>query len=578
MTISPILPVGNGTGLAAPESLNGLSGLFASLFALFRNPDVATLGAGKPEDLPIEDLMGKITPELKEFADFIIEATDQKGLNPADVIVEFKTVIMEVRQIEIQFGSMNNMDELAMAYEALGFSPEDAAEKAKQVSLIVQLLEAFQKHTLTATQALEDITDTSGILQANEYVAPENADGLRITEIKQTAIAFTATMHMTPKTDFVEKMASKVPLLKNTNLESTALADELLMNALDSGDEQLILDTIFPQEDMPFASLHAILKEVIPAPGDNLRVAEFASAAENKAAAQKQGLDIAAKHVEINAKPNMMAKNAPVITTESIDVEEVVTARNIAESNVAHQQKQATPVIARSAVENTLANKDVRPAASSHIANHNGSTVRGAEVIAPINNKAILHMQPDENGEMKLLNLVINGEQVEGEAEELRFTERLERHIEVAKQNNATLAKTAERAQVAEQVSIQVKNLVAKGGGHIRMTLNPAELGQVEIQLQVKEGKVHGTILAQNLEVIEQMARDLRSLQQSLADAGLELGAEGIQFQLREEHESSQQQASQGNANDEGYEEELEIENPVTSAWTDPDKLIDVSI
>jgi hypothetical protein len=71
----------------------------------------------------------------------------------------------------------------------------------------------------------------------------------------------------------------------------------------------------------------------------------------------------------------------------------------------------------------------------------------------------------------------------------------------------------------------------------------------------------------------------LRSLQQGLAEAGLELDTKGIQFQLREENESSNQQASGNRANGENHlEQELEIETEMTSNWTDPDKIIDVSI
>jgi flagellar hook-length control protein FliK len=489
---------------------------------------------------------------------------------------------MEVHQIEIEFGSINSIEDLAMAYEQIGFSPTEALEKAEQVSLIVQLLEAFQKHTLNAIN-IEDIQNTSGILQANEHTENAAKPKIRMTEVKQTAIAFTATINISPRTDFVDKAAAKIPLLKDLKTEglikasNTPLTEEILLN-----DDGVSLDALFPQEAVPFASLQTMLNEVIPA--QQVKVAEFASAVAEeevtKPIAQKSHakpavltMDATNKGIEVaQGKVPTAEAELPILQDEAV---EQVTVKTVTDT-VEHQQKQATPVL-RPAVENSLANKESRGATQSSFANHNGAEVRNVNAPAPVAGKPVIQMQPNETGELQIIDSA-SGEQVEMEAEELRFSERVERNIATAKHNNG-LAKVAERAQVAEQINVQVKNLVTKGGGHIRMTLNPAELGQVDIQLQITDGKVQGTILAQNLEVIEQMARDLRSLQQGLAEAGLELDTKGIQFQLREENESSNQQASGNRANGENHlEQELEIETEMTSNWTDPDKIIDVSI
>lgn len=598
MTILPILPAGNGAGLTAPAAPKGISGLFASLFSMFNTGEsslTTPLSEGISPDISIEKLLGEMTPELQKFADFIIEATNQHGIKPADIIVEFKSIVVEVQQIEVQFGSINNISDLAIAYEKLGFTPTEAIEKAEQVSLIAQLLEAFQKHTLGAVN-IEEIQNTSGILQANEDQGGLVSPAIRMTEIRQTAIAFTATINMVPQTDFVSQIAAKIPLLKNQGEVAIAKnnsSKELILPSTGSelstpltevsdillnNDEGLLLDTLFPQE-VPFASMQAMLKEVIPAPSQQIKVAEFASAIEEKHTPQKpihkHVADVAVKTAEITTTPNAMAKDAPKpLTVEGLDSAEVVTIRNAAESGIEHQQKQATPVL-RAPVENTVSNKETRSATSASFANHNGTEVRNVNVLTPVTGKPVIQMQPNETGEIQIINS-INGEQLEAETEELRFAERLERNISTAKHNN-NIAKVAERAQVSEQINIQVKNLVEKGGGHIRMTLNPAELGKVDIQLQIMDGKVQGTILSQNLEVIEQMARDLRSLQQGLAEAGLELDTKGIQFQLRDENDSSQQHASNQGSDDENNLEE-ELENTMASNWTDPDKIIDVSI
>lgn len=75
------------------------------------------------------------------------------------------------------------------------------------------------------------------------------------------------------------------------------------------------------------------------------------------------------------------------------------------------------------------------------------------------------------------------------------------------------------------------------------------------------------------------MARDLRSLQQGLLEAGLELDEKGIQFQVREDDSSHQQASnrSDGKSHDDEIIEMLNDDEMAVS-WTDPDKIIDVSI
>lgn len=597
MTISPILPAGNGAGLNAAGAASGIADLFASLFSLFKTDGASlgdTLTAGLKEGTNIESLLSEITPELQDFANFVIDATNQQGITPSDIIVEFRAVLIEVQQIEVKFGSIGSMDELAIAYEKLGFSKEEAAEKAQQVSLLAQLLEAFKQHTSAAThlQGVSEHKDTLGILRANEFM-PEHHGEFSYSEIRQTAVAFAATINITPKTDFVEKVAAKLALKDALGKVGEKAVPVIQHLAEASGDDIPVLDELLPPQN----------GETLILPEQTLKVAEFASpvieegedlkanprVTPEAAAKVAKGEGVSLEHKDIASlkaeAPVANAKADKVMVETKVASEhaaEQATARSVAEASVNHSQQQAAAAavrseVARPSVDNNRG-KETRAAHSSIIASENGVANRNANAVAPVNGKAVLQLQPNENGDVQLLD-AINDEVIEADAvEETRFTERLERAIHTAK-HNSNLAKVAERAQVGEQVNVQVKNLAAKGGGHIRITLRPAELGQIDIQLKIADGKVHGTILSQNLEVIEQMARDLRSLQQGLLEAGLELDEKGIQFQVREDDSSHQQASnrSDGKSHDDEIIEMLNDDEMAVS-WTDPDKIIDVSI
>ncbi len=587
MSISPILPVGNSTGLTAPSKPTGLAGLFSSLFSMFNTTEVSPISPVKGVNADImpqldaETLLGEITPELQEFADFIINATNQQNIQPQEIIVEFKAVIVEVQQIETKFGNIDNLQDLASAYEKLGFDKAQAAEKVQKVSLIAQLLEAFKQNTGQSAK-ITDITDTKntlGILQANEY-SNLNNKGLPIAEIRQTAIAFTSTIEISPKTNFIDEIASKIALPKLKQIKEIDLTNEIL-----STDNLLSTDKIFPiEQQQPFAKLDNFISKFIP--DETVNIEEFASPVAEK---NKAKVDInLIKPTEVSVTKPEVAQGQKIISStvaesiakeSGVQIAEQVTVKTVINEVINQQQKQATPVV-RPAVENSLSSKDARHATSANFANHNGVDVRSIDAIAPVTGKDVLQFQTDENGDLELIDNETK-DKINIHKDEVRFVERLERGLIEAK-HNTNLAKTAEKANVGEQVNIQVKNLASKGGGSIRVSLKPAELGQVDIHLKITDGKVHGTILAQNAEVIEQMARDLRNLQQGLADAGLELDAKGIVFQIGDENNNSSQQQSSNNSGSRSsaeYEDDLEIINDKSIAgWTDPDNLIDVSI
>ena len=146
----------------------------------------------------------------------------------------------------------------------------------------------------------------------------------------------------------------------------------------------------------------------------------------------------------------------------------------------------------------------------------------------------------------------------------------------------------AQQAGIGQQVAVQMQPLFHNGGGAVRMTLHPADLGQVHIDLQVSDGKVHGTIAASNPAAVEQLARELHGLRQGLADAGLKLGEQGINLMLSNNQSQNQGQpqggSGQGQRNNgrgmtavEGVGS-AEVATAATGAWVAPERVLDVNI
>jgi flagellar hook-length control protein FliK len=130
-----------------------------------------------------------------------------------------------------------------------------------------------------------------------------------------------------------------------------------------------------------------------------------------------------------------------------------------------------------------------------------------------------------------------------------------------------------------EQVEAPFKMLIKQGGGSIRLRLNPAELGHVDIQLDIHNGQVTGRIVAQNPEVLEHLARDLHSLKQGLAESGLSLGEEGIVLLSDGDTQSREQPQQQGAKQAKSTAQDAaEEQDSATARWQAADRLIDVNV
>jgi flagellar hook-length control protein FliK len=83
------------------------------------------------------------------------------------------------------------------------------------------------------------------------------------------------------------------------------------------------------------------------------------------------------------------------------------------------------------------------------------------------------------------------------------------------------------------QVSIQLQNAASQGQSQLRINLEPAELGRIDVELDFDDkGSVKGRLIIEKPETLDMLRNDSRTLEKALQDAGLQLDAGGLQYSL----------------------------------------------
>ena len=109
---------------------------------------------------------------------------------------------------------------------------------------------------------------------------------------------------------------------------------------------------------------------------------------------------------------------------------------------------------------------------------------------------------------------------------------------------------------VLPQVIRSVASLVRAGGAEMRLQLQPADLGEIELRVRTAEAAVRGELVVSNLEVKQLLEQNLGRLRDALAQQGLDLegfnvdvGGQSNFAESREEfeHRTSSDARAQGN-------------------------------
>jgi flagellar hook-length control protein FliK len=125
-------------------------------------------------------------------------------------------------------------------------------------------------------------------------------------------------------------------------------------------------------------------------------------------------------------------------------------------------------------------------------------------------------------------------------------------------------------ASLPEQVVFQIKTALTDGSSKIRIQLDPADLGKMDIKLNVDaQGKTGVIITVENKATLDLLQRDAQGLARALNDAGLSTDSGSLSFNLRggEQEQNKNPQAALTYKKAQPEEEEELVINVLTRSY-----------
>ena len=97
------------------------------------------------------------------------------------------------------------------------------------------------------------------------------------------------------------------------------------------------------------------------------------------------------------------------------------------------------------------------------------------------------------------------------------------------------------RAQVTDQVNVQISKAIASGMDKITVQLRPAHLGRVDVHMEMaSDGRVTAVVTADNKDTLDLLKQDSRELERAMREAGLQMNSGDLSFNLRENGQQAQ--------------------------------------
>ena len=96
-------------------------------------------------------------------------------------------------------------------------------------------------------------------------------------------------------------------------------------------------------------------------------------------------------------------------------------------------------------------------------------------------------------------------------------------------------------------LAIEIAGKAKAGKNDFAIRLDPPELGRIEVKLSVdRQGQITSHMIADRSDTLDLLRRDASGLERSLQDAGLKMSGNGLQFSLRDQSSSGQQNTGGG--------------------------------
>lgn len=116
--------------------------------------------------------------------------------------------------------------------------------------------------------------------------------------------------------------------------------------------------------------------------------------------------------------------------------------------------------------------------------------------------------------------------------------------VEIAEKNTLrNIENKGLTREIAEQIKVNITQSAIKGVDKIEILLKPADLGQIEVKLQIgRDGHLHAHIVASNAETLDLLQKDLSSLKEAFNSAGYLTEDDSFSFGYRGERQDNERQ------------------------------------
>lgn len=102
---------------------------------------------------------------------------------------------------------------------------------------------------------------------------------------------------------------------------------------------------------------------------------------------------------------------------------------------------------------------------------------------------------------------------------------------------------SAAAATPSDQVAVEIRKGVAAGKDSITIKLNPAELGKIDVKMEINDdGTLRASIAVEKSETLDLLQKDTRGLERALQNAGLQADSGSLNFSLSGQGNNSAEQ------------------------------------
>ena len=180
------------------------------------------------------------------------------------------------------------------------------------------------------------------------------------------------------------------------------------------------------------------------------------------------------------------------------------------------------------------------------------TTTSGAEPALPVQRELPATAQPaalqpglSQTAGLETAPLLAGGEDADAAATaelDLQTGRMLDARV-AADRNGTHLPRFA--AHTTQNLAGQITRQFNQGNRVFEIRLDPAELGKVDVRLEMRaDNRVHAVLTAERPDTLMELQRNARELERALNEAGLELGEDGLDFQMQEDGQSATQNDS----------------------------------